>query len=595
MKYLYITLTLFLVQMAQCQVPILERTLSITLSNQKISDALDAVGQKANFTFSYNASLINSQQRLDLVVINKSVRQILDQLFKGSLLYKTRGNYLILLKAEPQIQTPKYLFVSGYVVDGKTGQKIHRASIYDKYTFASAVSDNFGFFRLKLPTNRPMATLRVSKQNYNSEAILLQVVSSEKTDIVLQPLPETAVVQPTIAQVVSVTQPQIPVLALPLPDSNAKFKPAFQYKFLGWLISAKQFVHDENIKDTLHQKVQLSLLPFLGTNGFISGKVTNDYSLNALVGYSAGVEQLELSGLGSLVHNDVNGLQLTGVVNVVGGNTHAVQGAGILNANFGKMKGLQAAGIANIVGGDVDGMQWAGITNIGLSNIKGLQAGALYNGVLGNMQGVQVSGTLNIVVGKLKGWQIAPFNIARTVQKGRQIGVFNFADSSATTPIGLFSFVRQNGYRNLELSSNELTRFNIAARSGMPHFYTIFKVGFEPNVSNNIVWSYGLGMGTAISLNKKHKSFLALEYISNSINYGKQEDFNQWHHANLLLDLHLGKHLSLAFGPTVNYFMSNPDYEDYAPLANRIPKNSTFFIDASSIGWYGFYAGIRIK
>ena len=596
MKLFYFIVFFSFLNIAKGQTPILERTLSITLRNQKMSEVLDEIGQKANFTFSYNTNLVNNQQRLDLAVINKSVRQILDQLFKGSIQYKVRGNYLILLKAEAIEQTPKHLFVSGYIIDGKTGAKIPQASIYDQYSYVSAVSNDFGFFKIKLSTKYPTAALKISKQNYVSEALLLELSASDNKEIVLLPLPTTTIVSSSSAQIVA-TSPQatVPVFVVPKIDSTTKFKPAVQYKILGWLISAKQFVHDDNIRDTLHRQAQFSFLPFMGTNGNLSGKITNNYSLNALVGYSSGVDQLEISGLGSLVHNNVNGVQVAGGVNVVGGNISGVQAAGLLNTDFGKFKGLQAAGIANIVADNVDGVQWAGITNIALKNMKGYQAGALYNGVLGNMQGVQLSGSVNIVGGKLRGWQISPVNIAGVVQKGHQFGLVNFADSSATTPIGLFSFVRRNGYRNLELSTNELTRFNASIRTGMPHFYTIIKLGYEPNVNADPVWSYGVGLGTAISLNKKRRSFLTLEYISSAVNYGQQEDFNQWNHFNILFDLHLAKHISLAFGPTANYFVSNPDYEDYAPLTERIPKRLSFVTESTCIGWYGFHVGLRFK
>ena len=44
----------------------------------------------------------------------------------------------------------------------------------------------------------------------------------------------------------------------------------------------------ENIRDTLYREIQISLLPFVGTNGAMSGNVINDFSINMFGGYSLG-------------------------------------------------------------------------------------------------------------------------------------------------------------------------------------------------------------------------------------------------------------------------------------------------------------------
>jgi hypothetical protein len=75
--------------------------------------------------------------------------------------------------------------------------------------------------------------------------------------------------------------------------------------------------------------VQVSLLPFIGTHGRLSGNVINDYSINFLGGYSRGTRQLELGFFFNLDRGDVRWLQIAGFGNMVGGNFYGIQDSGI--------------------------------------------------------------------------------------------------------------------------------------------------------------------------------------------------------------------------------------------------------------------------
>src|SRR4051812_3269364 len=80
------------------RLPILERKISISLTNEKIVNALNRISQEGKFSFSYNASIIDESQTVSLNVTNKSVREVLNQVFKGTINYKEKSNHLILAK-----------------------------------------------------------------------------------------------------------------------------------------------------------------------------------------------------------------------------------------------------------------------------------------------------------------------------------------------------------------------------------------------------------------------------------------------------------------------------------------------------------------
>ncbi len=93
-------------------------------------------------------------------------------------------------------------------------------------------------------------------------------------------------------------------------------------------------------------KFQLSLFPPLSTNGVRSYQYSNKASLNLLVGLSRNEEGIAIAGLGSIIKNDLNGVQFSGVINIAK-----------------DVNGFQFAGVINKAK-DVNGVQFAGLINI---------------------------------------------------------------------------------------------------------------------------------------------------------------------------------------------------------------------------------------
>ena len=81
----------------------------------------------------------------------------------------------------------------------------------------------------------------------------------------------------------------------------------------------------QNISDTLYRDIQISLLPFVGSNNGLSGNTINNYSINMLGGYSLGTRQIELGFFFNIDRGDVSWLQIGGVGNLVGRNVYGVQ------------------------------------------------------------------------------------------------------------------------------------------------------------------------------------------------------------------------------------------------------------------------------
>lgn len=602
---------LFLSSRLVAQTSPLDRIVSIKLNNERLADVLTEIGQKGNFSFSYNAGLLDANRRIDLVAINKPVRQILDQLFKGSIRYKVRQQYVILQKGDSE---PQNLYLAGYVTDRQTGQRLAQVSVFDQTTLASAVSNTSGYFRLKLPAKSTIAALKVSKQQYLSESLTVPLRHEEPITISLTPKPQSSDIQPIPTStpkevvinkpeakdvIVPKTESKEVAITPPAPDSARKERKKIDFeKVKKWLLSARQFVHDQNIKDTLHREAQVSLLPFVGTNHLISGQVTNDFSLNLIAGYSGGVGAFEFGGFANLVRGNVSGLQLAGTLNLVGGSLHGFQFAGFSNHVFGESDGVQIAGVANTFWNNASGMQISGFGNFNYQNFKGLQIAGTTNITLGRQQGWQIAGFANIA-GELQSVQIAPVNIARNITKGRQIGVFNIADSTTRSPIGLLSFVRKNGYRRFEFAYNELTPFNLTFKTGMRKFYNILTAGISPKDSlQNYVWNYGYGIGTSLKLNRRETALLNIDFTVNAINVGVQKRFNQLNRLQLNYEQRIGKRLTFAIGPSFNTLATRLESLEYQHISKQIKRlvlfDETYNNRWQLKGWMGYQVGLRV-
>jgi hypothetical protein len=586
---------------AWAQKSLLDRPMTLKLSNVRLSEALAEMSRKADFSYSANASLFDSDRRVDLVVVNKAVRQVLDQLFKGTVRYKVRGNHLILLKGTPPTEDspepPKSLYLSGFVSNAETGEKISDASVFERNTLASALSDANGYYRLRLPSTTKALRLQISKQRYVSEVVSIKPNQEENLNVALRPQPVVEQLQPVEPKPLATVPPTTDV-EVKAPNVTISKKRKFnQYTLLNWLLSAQQAIHLQNIKDTLRRPFQVSVLPFVGTNHILSGQVTNELSINVIAGYSGGVDGIEVGGIANLVRGQMSGLQMAGISNFVGNGLGGLQFAGVSNHAFGRSSGLQLAGIANTLGGTAQVSQFAGVVNLSGSHLTGMQAAGVANFSFGTHQGMQLAGSFNFA-NTLHGTQISPFNVANKVERGLQLGIVNFADSSGSVPVGLFSFVRQNGYRRLELSANKLLYVNATFKTGVRKFYNVFTAGFTPNDSlNNWLWSYGYGVGTALNLNRRQTAQLNLDFTLNALNVGRQRNFNQLNKLHLTYEQRLGRRFALAAGTTLNFFATRPERPEYRAVSQQtlgaVIMNQTYRNGWHIKGWLGYSAGFR--
>ena len=622
---------------------LLDRKISIEVSNQRLTDVLKLISNKGNFYFSYNTSIITRDSLISISVINTPVKQILDQLCGSRYKWQQNNNYIILRKAPITIpdlvtsQTPsaeKLYTITGYVLNGETGEKVENVSIYEKQRLVLTTSDDKGFFKIKLKSRYSTASLTISREMFEDTTVVIQPKYDQQVTIVMTPVVTSG---PLVT--ISPIDNELPdtIIVKPPGDTLATSflaREEIQVEKTRWgkfLLSAKQNVQSINLKKFFADRTfQVSLTPGLSTHGKLSPQVVNSFSLNVVGGYTAGVSGVELGGAFNINKKDVKYLQAAGLLNITGGSVTGAQLAGLHNHVLGNVSGVQASGFSNFVKGNVRGVQASSIHNHVSGSLTGIQASNFSNFVKGKLVGLQISNIHNVCYDSVFGMQAASivnfahkkvtgvqlagignfanrelngvqasaiFNYAKKL-KGVQIGLINVSDTSEGYSIGLVNIVFK-GYHKIALSTNEVLKFNAAFKTGNSKLYSILLVGYrgkgdgwESGDTSRII-SFGYGMGHEFYLGKRFS--INPEFTSQYLhldNWGNANVMSKFH---LQFNLKLGKYFSLFAGPSFTAYYSEQEKGSAALQLPLSPSYHTFDLwDNDVKGWFGWNAGITI-
>jgi hypothetical protein len=305
----------------------------------------------------------------------------------------------------------------------------------------------------------------------------------------------------------------------------------------------------------------------------LNAQVVNKFSVNALGGYSAGVDGVEFGGLFNINKKNMRGMQAAGIFNLAGGYVKGAQFAGVNNTVLDSMHGFEAAGVGNFVKRKVTGWQIAGVYNYAADSVKGVQISGVVNVARKNINGIQISGVVNY---------------ARKL-KGAQIGVINIADSSSGLHFGIINIVK-NGYHTLAISANELMNLNVDIKTGTKKLYSNLMGGM--NISDTAkLYSFGFGIGHYGKISRH--TGITTEISSQYLYRGSWDYTNLLNKFKLNFNIHIGKYISVFAGPVVNVF-----YTDQQIIINKyhkdIPSYNTHRFSDKVTGWIGWNAGISI-
>lgn len=583
----------------------LQKNISLEVNNQRLDNVLEILSNKGDFYFSYNSSIIKKDSLVSFRASNKTVKEILSLLFNSTYEFKESGNYIIIRKApirmtlvtQKGVTEERIYSVSGYVYDEQSGAAINEASIYEKTILASAMSNEEGFFKIKLKSSRSgTAELTVSKEFYEDTTVKIQPRFDQQLSITMMPVelpgsteviaPEDYLTPDSLKVIADTTQ----AANLPLITDSIKVQQTGVGRFL---ISGKQKIQSLNLKNFFATRpFQVSVVPGLSTHGQLSSQVVNSFSLNIFGGYTAGTNGLEIGGLFNIDKKEVKYFQAAGLFNSVGGEVKGFQVAGINNLVQDSVEGMQAAGINNFVTGKMSGFQVAGIYNHVSDSVKGVQISGVGNFSKEKVSGVQIAGVSNISNREMNGVQIAGIINYTKKLRGVQIGLINIADTSAGYSIGLINIIIK-GYHKLSFSANEIQNFNAAFKTGNSKLYSILQAGLNASDSNK-VYSFGYGLGSELSLNKRKTLSINPELSCQYLYLGSWDYTNLLNRFNLNFNVRLGKYVSLFAGPSYSVYITDQNF-GFSGYRFPVPPsgyNTTKFSNKVT-GWFGWNAGIN--
>ena len=330
--------------------------------------------------------------------------------------------------------------------------------------------------------------------------------------------------------------------------------------------------------------VNVSLVPPLSVNAPFGYRTVNAFALDILIGNSAALEGVQLSGLGSR-SGEVRGAQLAGLGNWVApgaygqtGDALGAQLAGAFNWTGGSLRGAQLAGAVNVAGRDSSGAQLAGAVNVA-SALAGFQLAGAAN-VASAMRGVQLAGAVN-VASDAAGLQLAGgVNVASGAATA-QLGVVNVAED-ADVSVGVFSWVTR-GTHDVSFAATE---YGVLAGTdnGGRVLYGILTGGTAYGSSPR---RYLLGGG--LGWRALTTGALALDVQATAM---KMVDEDAWTDrflgsARVVAAVRLVGPLSVFAGPTFNVFVDS-EPQKFAPVGYGWKIGSDVRL------WPGFLAGLRL-
>lgn len=176
---------------------VLDKKISLQVKNESISSILDKISTQAQVFFSYDASLIKAENKIDLSITDKTIRETLDVLFDSNFEYHILDEQIIITKPEPEKVKkkedefsdgkPKILIFRGKVTDRQEKDVLPYTSISVLGSHRGTITNTDGDFELKIPESMKQDTIIFSCLGYRQYRQPIAEIKDNYCNIFLQP------------------------------------------------------------------------------------------------------------------------------------------------------------------------------------------------------------------------------------------------------------------------------------------------------------------------------------------------------------------------------------------------------------------------
>ncbi len=213
---------LSLPQRADCQISILDSTLTFRAGLVSTGDALSLISSQTGYNFSYDSRLINTGKMTEMNFTSVPLRTVLNNILQNdSLVYSVIDKYIIISKSEkiplPVIDSlPRQLqkYITGIIADAETRERLPFATIALKNSGRGTVSNKNGEFGLKIIPGPGDDTLSISFLGYKRYEKPLSQVKGNNVSIAMErefiSIPEIIIRNQIPQEIISRAKSQIP-------------------------------------------------------------------------------------------------------------------------------------------------------------------------------------------------------------------------------------------------------------------------------------------------------------------------------------------------------------------------------------------------
>ena len=191
---------LLLVNTTCGQQALLDKIISIPKQRTTLYEALNLISDKADCLFIYDSQIVESDKRVKLSADNEPLKKVLDNILANpELAYKVIGQHILIYKfarenhavipsssAIPVVDTLKNIVIKGHIFDNENKTAVPYASIGITEQNIGTITNNDGYFELKVPATFSGSFLLVSHLGFMSQRIPIQLIKEQQVDIYLE-------------------------------------------------------------------------------------------------------------------------------------------------------------------------------------------------------------------------------------------------------------------------------------------------------------------------------------------------------------------------------------------------------------------------
>lgn len=148
---------------------------TLSLKHARVEDVLNELEKKSEYYFLLNQKQIDINRRVDVVVKNSSIKDVLTNVFKNeNVCFHVYDRQIILTPKENtpfSLPEPQQRKVSGTITDANTGEQLIGVNILVEGTSVRTVSDISGNFSIAIPN--PNSVLVFTYMGYNPKKVEL--------------------------------------------------------------------------------------------------------------------------------------------------------------------------------------------------------------------------------------------------------------------------------------------------------------------------------------------------------------------------------------------------------------------------------------